>query len=407
MRIKTLLAVSLLMLATSGAYAETTLEWWQFWTDPTIKPTIQAIVEDFEKENPDIKVKVTDLTWANGHEKLVMAFASGTAPDIVELGSDWLTEFIVNDHIEDITTYIVPDSSEFVGWSMATYNSKVYAHPWILGTRVLFCNRDLIRQAGYDDIYFPMKWDQLKEMVKKISALGDDIYGWGSNTPEKHRLYKKFLPFFWSNNAQIFTDDNRYCVISSDYAIEALEYYFDLHNSKAYVADQRGIEDAFLDGKVGFVISGDWLLKRIKQEKRKLNFFTTLIPGPQFPGKSFMGGEFLAVNKNSENKEAALKFIDFVTSEENQLRFCKANTAANPSNKYTQTNEYFQLNDNLLVFIKQLYNSKHPPLDPEWVYIEEIIEKAVEDVLMYIETPSEALRQAQHQIAALKKNEKQ
>ena len=406
MKIKAVLTVLIILLAASSVSAETTIEWWQFWTDPDIKPTIKAMVSEFEEANPDIKVKLTDLTWANGHEKLVMAFASGTAPDVVELGSDWITEFVVNDHLEDITAHVVSDSAEYVGWSMATYKDKVYAKPWILGTRVLFVNRDLLRKAEYPDSYFPLKWDQLKEMVIKVNKLGDDIYGWGSNTAEKHRLYKKFLPFFWSNNAQIFSDDGRYCVISSDYSIEALEYYFQLHDRNGYVANQRGIEDAFLDGKVGIIMSGDWLLKRIKKEKRKINFFTTLIPGPKFPGKSFLGGEFLAVNKKSEHKEAALKFVDFITSEENQLRFCKANMSANPSNKYTQTDGYFQLDDNLLVFIKQMYNSKHPPLDPDWVYIEEIIEKAVEDVCFNFELPSEAMLKAQHEIADLKKNEK-
>jgi len=407
MKIKALFIALILVLTASAVFSETTIEWWQFWTDPAIKPTIKSIIGDFEEANPDIKVKLTDLTWANGHEKLVMAFASGTAPDIVELGSDWITEFVVNDHLEDITEHVVTDSGDFVGWSMATIDNKIYAKPWILGTRVLFCNRDLIRKAGYTDEYFPMNWPQLREMVYKVDSLGEDIYGWGSNTAEKHRLYKKFLPFFWSNKAQIFTDDGRYCVISSDYAIKALEYYFELHDRTGYVANQRGIEDAFLDGKVGFIISGDWLLKRIKKEKRNINFFTTLIPGPKFPGKSFMGGEFLSVNKKSKNKETALKFIDFITSGYNQLQFCQANMSANPSNKHTQTDDYFQTDDNLLVFIKQLYNSKHPPLDPDWVYIEEILEKTIEEVLFNYELSSEALRQAQHKIAALKKNEKQ
>jgi len=44
--------------------------------------------------------------------------------------------------------------------------------------------------------------------------------------------------FFWSNGAQIFTDDGHYCVISSDKAITALRTYKQL-NDFGLVADQR------------------------------------------------------------------------------------------------------------------------------------------------------------------------
>ncbi|MBN1212757.1 MAG: extracellular solute-binding protein [candidate division Zixibacteria bacterium] len=405
MKIKAVLLTLSLILSISTVYAETTLNWWQFWTDPGIKPTINAMVEDFEKANPDIKVKVTDLTWANGHEKLVMAFASGTAPDVVELGSDWLGEFIVNDHIADITYHITADSGEFDGWSMATYDDKVYARPWILGTRVIFGNRDLLTRAGFKEDTIPTIFMAFRRMTNKISSLGSDIYGWGSNAPEKHRLYKKFLPFFWSAGAQIFTDDNKYCVFSSMNAGNAMNLYQILNDSSGYVASQRGIEDAFLDGKIGFILSGDWLLKRIKQENRKINFFTALFPGPVLPGRSFMGGEFLAVNKNidKDKKEAALKFIDFMTSPENQLRFCKANYSANPSSRKAQEDDYFKQDVNLQTFIKQLRMAKHPPVDPNWVYIEEIIEKAVEDVVFNGQPIAATLLEAQHKIAALRK----
>ncbi|MCI0596204.1 MAG: sugar ABC transporter substrate-binding protein, partial [candidate division Zixibacteria bacterium] len=41
-----------------------TLTWWQFWTDPQTRPLVTELVAKFEKENPGVKVEVTDLTWA-------------------------------------------------------------------------------------------------------------------------------------------------------------------------------------------------------------------------------------------------------------------------------------------------------------------------------------------------------
>ncbi len=395
-------ALLVVIMTGSNTAAKMTIEWWQFWTDPSVKPTIQAIVDDFEKANPDIEVKLTDLTWANGHEKIVIALASGTGPDVLELGSDWIAQFAATGHLRDLSEHLSPDSNQSQGYGMSTYKGRLYAKPWILGTRVMFANRDLLTRAGYDPEFAPVTLDQFREAAFKITALDKEIYGWGSNAAEKHRLYKKYLPFFWSQGAQIFTDDRRYCVLSSDKAIKALQLYKELHDSCGYVANQRGIEDAFLDGKIGFIISGDWLLKRIELEQRDINLASTLFPGLRFPGRSFQGGEFLAVNAASEQTEAAVKLIDFITSPEAQVRFCKANLSANPSSKQAQQDDYFQSNPHLQTFIKQMSMVKHPPVDPNWVYIETAIEDAVEEALFGSGLPAEALRQARHKIAALK-----
>ncbi len=396
MRMFRLLIVSSFL--TASVCAQTTLEWWQFWTDPDVRPAIEAMVSEFERLNPEIKINLTDLTWANGQEKIVIAFASGMGPDIVELGSDWIAQFASNGQIEDISSHVAADSSQFQGYGLATYQKKVYAKPWILGTRVLFANKDLLQRAGYDASFVPFNWPQLKEAARRMRLLDKQTYGWGSNTAEKHRLYKKFLPFFWSSGAEFFSDDGEYSLLASRHAITALKFYKELHDSSGFLGDQRAIEDAFLDGKIGFIISGDWLLKRIELEKRRINFMSTLIPGPKYPGRSFLGGEFLAINSASKNKQAALRFVDFITSPENQVRFCKANHSANPSSIEAQKDPHFTSDPNLQTFIKQIRAADYPPIDPNWVVIEDLLEKAVEDALFGSRLPATALRNAQLKI---------
>lgn len=404
---KSLLTVVLSVLvgafSAGSASSSTTLEWWQFWTDPDIKATVMEMVADFERQNPDIKVNVTDLTWANGQEKLAIAFAANSGPDVVELGSDWIAQFAANNRLADISDEIGKDSSEFEGVRLATLNGKTYGWPWILGTRVLFINRDVLVKGGYSRDFMPLRWAELMESAVRISKAGaGQFYGWGANAPEKHRLYKKYLPFFWSNRAQIFTDDGKYCVLSSEKAIEALHFYREL-NDLGFVADQRGVEDAWLDGKIAYLISGDWLIKRIEVEKRAIDFSTTFIPGPKYPGRSFMGGEFLSINAASTHKDEALAFVKFLTSAENQVKFCKANRSANPSSLKAQSDPYFQTNVNLLTFIRQLKQSDYPPVDPDWPFIEDAIEKAVEDAVFGQRLPATALHNAQIKIAQLKK----
>jgi len=393
--------MAIMILSCSGnkiSDGQITLEWWQFWTDQAIKPTIESMVAEFESANPTIKVNLSDLTWANGHEKIVIAFSSETAPDIIELGSDWVPEFSSSGQLASLESYLGLDSNQYYGWQPAIWDSSIYAVPWILGTRVIYINRTLMTRAGYEENYAPANWPQMKELCYKIDSLGKEIYGFGSNSAEKHRLYKKWMPFLWSHEGRIISEDGKYSVISSDKAYNALIFYKDLNDSCSMIDTQRRLEDAFLDGKIGVVISGDWLLKRIEKENRKIDFLTSTIPGPLYPGKSFMGGEYLAVNEKSNYKEAAYKFIRFITNKENQLKFCKANFSMNPSNKGAATDPFFNDDINRKSFTIQLRLSKAPPAIPEWVEIEGIIESMLEDVLFNDAPPAQSLYSTKQKI---------
>lgn len=384
-----------------GGSNQVTLQWWHFWTDPVIKPVIDKMITDYETANPGIKIEQTGLTWSNGHEKIVIAFSSGTSPDIVELGSDWVAEFSYSDNLASMTEAVQNDTAQFLGWTPGIYNDSIYAFPWILGTRVLFMNRDLLTQAGFDEKFIPYIWDDLKKVCFDIHNLSDNIYGFGSNAAEKHRLYKKVLPFFWTLDGRIVSRNGKYAVFSSDKTYKALKYYKSLHDSCSIVDTQRRLEDAFLEGKIGVIISGDWLLKRINNENRDINFFTTLIPGPEYPGKSFVGGEYLAISKTSQNKKEAIKFIKYITNAENQLTFCKANYTANPSNRETTQNEFFKNDPNLQTFVRQLNLSRMTAPTPKWVYIEDIIETSIEEILFNEAPIAETIYEANAKIQEL------
>ncbi|MCH9031819.1 MAG: extracellular solute-binding protein [candidate division Zixibacteria bacterium] len=374
------------------------IDWWQFWSDPGIKPTIKLMIEEFESQNPNIKVNVTDLTWDNGHDKLVISLAAGAGPDLFELGSDWVPEFAANNRLANLEANLRTRMPDFLGWESASKDGAVFGHPWILGSRVLFYNRDLMIQAGYTDSFPPMALKEFSSLCFKIDSLSPKIYGWGSNAAEKHRLYKKFLPFFWTLGGELFSENNEYCVISSQFGVAALKAYHKLHLGCSMVDTQRRLDDAFLKGTLGVVFSGEWLLKRIYNEKPDLNFVTGVFPGKSFPGTSFMGGEYLVINADSDKKGAALRLLKFITNPENQIRFCKANYSTCPSSIEAAKDSFFTSDPNIQVFVKQLRSAKAPPFEPTWVYIEEQIEKAVERVLFEDVAPEIALHEAREAI---------
>ena len=384
---------------------EVVLDFWQFWTDPQVKPTLMEIIADFEKENPNLKITLTDLTWSEGHDKIVVAFASGTTPDVLELGSDWVPEFSSQDVLLDVTGEAEKIQNDFLMWEPVTYQSKIYGFPWVLDTRVLFYNKDLMRKVGLDPETPPVTWDQLLSDCKKVNQLKPEAYGFGANSAERHRLYKKFLPFFWGNGGKILSDDQssgskfgKSSEINSPAGKQALEFYKEL-TEQGTIDNQRMLDEGFKQGKIGFLFSGGWLLNDIQKNLPNLNFGVCLIPRPEKGNfSSFAGGEFLVISKRCKNPEAAKKFIQYLIKKENSLKLCKSIGSAIPSAKGSELDPYYQNNKSLLVFQEQLRYSQTSPAVPQWVYIEEIIEKAVEQVMYDKKTPSQALDEAKMEI---------
>ncbi len=388
--------------------AKTTLEFWQFWTDSDIRPVLDSLVTVFEAEqNGEIEVNITDLTWADGQSKIAIAFASGRGPDVVELGSDWLAQFADTDQLLPISELVGADTSGWRGWSLARYQDELYAWPWILGSRVMFVNVNLLQQAYPDaEAPNPATFAGFQEITRKIHTLGDEIYGWGSNTAEKHRLYKKFLPFLWGNAGRILSEPSpyaprRYSVVSSEMAIEALDFYRQLHDSVGYVDTQRGIEDAFMAGQVGIVLSGDWMIKRINLNPPPFLVGTMFVPGGRVPGISFLGGELLAINRKSRYTDEALEFVRFLNRPDVQVAFCKAAFISVPSSLAAVTDSFFVSQPMMRTMNGQMQRVTHPPVTPDWPKIEAAIERAVEEALFGSRFIAGELRQAQRTIDSL------
>lgn len=386
------ISLALLLACGKTASEKTTISWWQFWTSPDVAPTIRQLVDKFEEKEPNVNVELGELTWSDGHEKIVISLAAGKGPDLVELGSDWIAEFAAAGKLLDVSDKIGDLRNDLQMWEPVTYKGKVYGLPWMLGTRVLFGNRKLLREAGYEDDFQPKNWDQLLAAAKAINSLSDEYHGFGSNAAERHRLYKKFLPFFWSAGGHVFDSTGTATQFDSKAGRESLRYYLQLSDA-GVIETQARLDEYFAVGQVGFVISGDWLVKKILKSYPELDFYVQILPGPDSaqPGVSFAGGEYLAVNAASPHTDAAFDLAEFLVQPQNDKDFSVAAGSFTPANRKAAGITDSSLAEVAAVFRQQLDDSRSTPVSPYWVYIEEAIEKGVEQALYGEMTYEEAL----------------
>jgi multiple sugar transport system substrate-binding protein len=393
-----LLALALSSCGGKGASDANTIRFWQFWDLAVIGP----IVAEFEAQNPGIKVEVEQLTWKSGLEKIQAAVASGTQPDLCELGSTWLPRFSYEGVLEDVTDVYEAERDSFLMWESGMWNGRSYGLPWVQGSRVLFVNRELFRRAGLDPDHAPETWEELLAAAEKVSTLGTGIYGFGQNIGERYVLYKKFMAFAWGNGGDVF-DENGNVIVNSPEMVEALEFYLKLAPFSLQ-EKQEVLDQYFKTGRLGMQVSGAWNLKNYRLEAPELDYMVALVPKPatdRGSHTSFAGAEMLVVFKGSPQKDAAIKLARFLQEYPQARALSLAAGSVFPAATATSRDTTFTSDPRVRVFVEQAFTSRTPPAHPGWIEMEEVIDRAVEESLYGRRAPRWCLDEAAEQIAAI------
>ena len=374
------------------------IRFWQFWDVGVIQP----IVAEFEKQNPGVRVEIEQLTWATGLEKIQAALASGTQPDVCELGSTWVPRFSYEGVLEDITPVYEAERDSFLMWESAIWKGRVYGLPWVQGSRALFVNRELFRRAGLNPDAPPQTWDELLEASRKIGELGSGVYGFGQNIGEKYVLYKKFMAFAWGNGGDVF-DEHGNITVNSPAMLEALEFYLKLA-PYSLQEKQEVLDQYFKTGRLGMQISGAWNLKNYRLEAPDLDYSVALVPKPA-PDRgehmSFAGAEMLVVFKGSSRRDAAVKFARFLQAYPQARTLSLAAGSVFPASKAALHDSTFTADPRVRVFVEQSLTSRTPPAHPGWIEMEEVINRAVEESMYGRRAPRWCLDDAAKEIATI------
>lgn len=397
--------VFLLILALTGLSCNRGVEpgvlsFWHFWSEPAQRLLMDSLIQGYLSENPGARVDVEELSWKDGKTKLMIGFNSKTAPDVLELGSDWVPQFASSGVLLDMKDIadLQQSLSSGPGYALepGLYQGKVYAAPWLLDTRVMFINDSLVAAAGVEpSMNLLTDWNAMMALGQKIQATG--AKGIGVNGSDAHRLYKKILPYMWSNGGEPFNIKGE-PTLNTPANIEAVQFYVD--QLKAGVLEsQKNLDDLFKRGQLGISFSGSWMLTPL--EKAPFKWHTEPVPGNKgYPGISFGGGEYLAINANSAMKDEAIRFVKYITRPDVQLRFARAVNIF-PADTMMQKDEFYRNRSQGAVFIEQLSKARMTPMVARWLDAEAIIEDEVSRVLYGQATAAEAMKSAQARVEAL------
>lgn len=327
---------------------------------------LSNITEAFEAKHDNITLNIQEIPWDNARDRLLTAVASKEGPDVIQMGSTWMAEFIeagalleLSDYKDD---YSIIDDEDFFEAALATAGDETgtYGVPWGVDTHVMYYRTDILEEAGFNAP--PENWEELEEVASVLSERGDNMYGIDIDPATQWQP----LMSAWQNGWTYEIVDG-ISNFEDPKFIEAMEEYVK-YFVKGYAQYTEGADRAqeFAEGTKPIFTEGPWRITNIAENYPEIDglWDVAVIPG-NVKNASFMGGSHLSVFSHTENAEEALEFITYMTEPEVQLEWFKEVTAL-PSRQSTWEHEDMANDKFMNVFETQLENAVSPPVIPEF-----------------------------------------
>jgi len=290
---------------------------------------LAALLPDFYREHPDVRVEVQQLAWTAAHEKLLTAIAGDATPDVCQLGNSWIPELVALHALEPLGDYVsrtpsVAPPDYFAGvWQTNSVEGTLYGVPWYVDTRLLFYRRDLLEQAGFDAP--AATWAGWLEQLRAIKRMVG---------PERFSVLlplNEFEPLqilALEQDEAMLRDGNRYGNFESPSFKRAIRFYkqmFDEALAPRMTNTQiSNVWNELGKGFYSFYISGPWNIGEFKRRlppEQQDGWMTAPMPGPDGPGVSNAGGSSLVLFSRSRQRAAGWALIEFLSRPRVQRRF--------------------------------------------------------------------------------------
>ncbi|GAA0497421.1 sugar ABC transporter substrate-binding protein [Paractinoplanes deccanensis] len=370
------------------------------WAMGTEGEKLAEFAKGFTAENPDAKVTVTAVPWDSAQQKISSAIAARQTPDVSMIGTTLQGEFAKTGALDPTPAGLFAQDSFFPGaWDTTVVDGTSYGVPWYVETRGIYYRTDLAAKAGFP--HGPKTWDDLSAMAAAMRSKAGAKWGI-SLQPGKTGSWQSILPFGWSNGAQIATADGY--TFDTPQLAEALRYYQSFFTGKLAPTDlpQGALEPAFVRGEIGAFMSGPWHVGILNEQGGK-DFASkyTVAPMPSKQSStSFIGGSNIAVFKDANNRDAAWKFLAWLSKPDVQVRWYQT-VADLPAVRSAWSDPALSGDPILQVFGEQLKSAKAPPAFPTWSQVAAAFDVQAEKVCVAGADPAAALKAVQNQASSI------
>lgn len=400
---KTLLGATLIGASlTTHAYAETTLNALFMAQAAYSEADVRAMTDAFTTANPNVKVNLEFVPYEGLHDKTILAQGSGGGYDVVLFDVIWPAEYAANNVLVDISDRITPEMKSGVlpgAWTTVEYDGKQYGMPWILDTKYLFYNKEILEKAGIESP--PKTWEELRTQAQTIKDKGlldaPIVWSWAQAEAaicDYTTLVSAYGGSFLQDGKPAFQTDGGLDALT--YMAESYNSGLTNKNSKEFL--EEDVRRVFQNGEAAFALNWTYMYNLANDPKEsKVAGKVGVVPAPGIEGKSTVsavnGSMGLGVTTTSKHPDEAWNYVSFMTSQETQNAYAKlslpiwASSYDDPAVTADQ--------EELIAAAKVGLAAMYPrPTTPRYQELSAALQQAIQVTLLGQATPEEALKTA-------------
>ncbi|MFJ5625035.1 extracellular solute-binding protein [Peribacillus loiseleuriae] len=307
-----------------------TIEFWHAMTGH-LGETLQKMTDEFNHSQENITVKLVSQGNYGDLSKKVMASAKArTLPVMSQAYEDWMTQYIQNDLITDLTPYV---QDEKYGWTDEEYNDivkvfrdantwdgKLYGVPFNKSTEILYYNTDMFKE---NNLAAPTTWEELRNAAQKLTNKDKKVVGLGL----ENSIGTSFPTWVRQAGGTFLDEGSNKIMFDSPEGKEALEFLNGMmvDGIARLAGEDEYMSNPFGRGDTGIYIGSSAGIPFVSQAAEgNINWSAAPLPKGKVGATSFQGTNITVFSSaTDEEKLAAWEYLKFMTSKEQTVFWAK------------------------------------------------------------------------------------
>lgn len=281
------------------------------------------------KAKTGVEIKFTAHHNTEYPTALLAALAGGGGPDIVHTRAyGGQTHLAEAGYLLPLTPAQIPALARMSDAALAgaaghkpPHDKALYGVPFATQSLGVFTNKALLAAHGVH--HPPKSWDEFLAICRQVKAKGVTVLANGlKDAPVLEQMFGVVGPGFYGGTPfykDVMAGRKHFTAPEFVRAIEAVQALREFMPANAEAIAEDEARTLFASGQAAFFMSGTWNIDTVRSLNPKIDIGFMPAP-PVKPGapvwvSTFADGNY-AVNANSKNREAALRFVSYLASKE-------------------------------------------------------------------------------------------
>lgn len=293
--------------------------------DAVQEPGMKAAADAFNEQNEGVHVNVEVTPWDQYWTKLESSAQGQNLPDIFWMHSNEIAKYSEGNVLLDLTETVENgdiDLSKYPAELNTLYEveGELLGIPKDYGTIGLWYNTELFDEAGLDYPDETWTWDDLLENAIELTDVENNVYGFLAPLNREEGYHN----FIHQNGGQVLSDDKKQSGFRDQATVDAVQWYVDLSTVHGVSPNAGAFAENtpmsyFQSGRAAMLFQGSWMTGEIANNEYTNGVAdVTVLPAGE-ERASIFNGLANSVSANTDHPEEALRFLEFLSSEEGMI----------------------------------------------------------------------------------------